>query len=283
MVKLFIDCHAHLIIPPLPSEALEQVEVPIDLADYSPTYTSLEKTILQAQKKEVRYIVGVISHPEVLLHYPLQRQFRNVIHVVGIQRGKAMEDQKKLINLLRKVISTEVPNAIGETGLEYQMGHENPNKPAESFFKKKQKSLFIKQLEIAKEENIPVVIHAGEGTDHDLIKILKKERIESIGGQIHGCQMRRDRIKELINMNFYLSFGLEHTVDPRLQELVKITPVKNILTETDSPYRLIGPPKHFIQPKDVVNITEKLAEIKEMDLHDFQHQILQNARQLFSF
>jgi TatD DNase family protein len=280
---VFIDCHAHLIIPPLPSEALEQVEVPIDLADYNPAYTSLEKIILQAQKNEVRYIVGVISHPEVLHHYPLQRQFRNVIHVLGISRGKAMEDQEKMINMLKDQIATEVPNAIGETGLEYQMGYNNPNKPAESFFKKKQKALFIKQLEIAKEWHLPVVIHAGAGTDHDLLKILKKEQIESIGGQIHGCKMREDRIKELINMNFYISFGLEHTVEPRLQELVKMTPVENILTETDSPYRLIGTPKHFIQPTDVAYITEKLADLKEMDLHDFKNQILQNARKLFNF
>ena len=86
--------------------------------------------------------------------------------------------REKMINLLKESISTEVPNGIGETGLVYQMDYNNPNKPADSFFKKKQKSLFIKQLEIAKEWDLPVVIHAGAGTDHDLMKILKKGQIE---------------------------------------------------------------------------------------------------------
>ncbi len=277
---MFIDCHAHLIFPSFPQEVYE-----MKIEGDFPTSTedSIKKTINEAKHIQVNHIVGVISAPTVFSNYSLQIEYDSIIHVLGIQRGKAMEDHSQLLFMLEKAIDRHKPHAIGEIGLEYESGHEDLSKSDSLLFRRKQQELFRKQIRLAKELNLPIVIHAGYGTDNDLISILTEERADDVGGQIHCYRNKPDSVKELLELGFYLSFGREHTIEDVLQQIVKKTPVERILTETDSPYRLIGEPARFIAPKDVAQIAQKLADIREIEVKEFVKQILRNARELFKF
>lgn len=255
---LFIDCHAHLDIPHATKPAIEEI-------------------VIRAKKNQVDFIVGVIGEPENYSHYHIQREFKNIIHVIGIQRGKALENHDKMISLLENEINLNKPHAIGEIGLEYE-GINNPT------IRKQQKNLFRKQIQLSHEYNLPIVIHAGYGTDKDLVSILNEERAGDLGGQIHCIRNGLDATKEILDLGFFLSFGYPHITEAHLSANVEQVPVERMLTETDSPYGLIGdPPKAKLLPEDVVKITKNLALMKGITVNEFSNKVIKNARQLFKF
>ena len=280
MIKLYIDCHAHIFFSPLPAEAFDE-----DIRDEVPTPTMefINKMISNAKEKGVSHIVGVISNPNYFSRYQKQLELENIIHVIGIARNNALEDHSHMISQLEKEIERKVPYGIGEIGLEYLYGFDKLNEHEKNTFKKKQQELFKKQIRLAKELDIPIVVHAGYGTDKDLVEILKHEQAQDVGCQIHGYMSKVELASELLDLGFYFSFGYLHTKEEELKRIIEITPLERILTETDSPYHLMDSPKKFILPEDVVLITDKIAIFKEIKPEVFTNQIMRNARELFRF
>lgn len=277
---MYIDCHAHIFFSPIPPEAIDKDiigEIPTPTMDY------IGGMISNAKKKGVNHIVGVISNPIDFPVYRKQLELKNIIHVIGISRGNALEDQSHLISLLKKEIERKTPHAIGEIGLDYGYGFDNLTADDKRTFKKKQQELFGKQIQLAKEYDIPIVVHAGYGTDKDIVKVLKQEHAQEVGGQIHGYMSKRESLTELIDSGFYISFGYYHSKEEELKKIVEMTPMERILTETDSPYHLIESPKRFILPEDVVLVSGDIARLKEVGLEEFTNQINKNAKNLFKF
>ncbi len=277
---MYIDCHAHLFFSSIPAEAIDEDitgVIPIPNMDF------IGKMISNAKEKSVNYIIGVISNPNDFPRYQEQVELENIIHVIGISRGNALEDQPHMISLLEKEIERKVPHGIGEIGLDYAYGFDNLNEHEKNTMKKKQQELFVRQIQIAKEIDVPIVVHAGYGTDKDIVKILKQEQAQDVGGQIHGYMSNEGLVSELLDIGFYFSFGYLHTKEEELKRIIEITPLERILTETDSPYHLLESPKRFILPEDVVLITDKIAIFKEIKPEVFTNQIMRNARELFRF
>ncbi len=280
MIDLYIDCHAHLFFSPIPLEAIDEDitgEIP------TPTMEFISKMISSAKEKAVSHIVGVISNPNDFPSYRLQLEFENIIHVIGIQRGKALEEHSHLISLLNKEIERKMPHAIGEIGLDYGYGFDNLNNRERETLKKGQQELFRKQIRLAKDFDLPIVVHAGYGMDKDIVEILKQEQAQDVGGQIHGYMSKNEYVSEVLDMGFFISFGYIHTIEEELKEIIEITPLERILIETDSPYHLIDSPKRFILPEDVYLITDEIAHLKGIKPEVFANQIMKNARDLFRF
>jgi len=280
VIKIYIDYHAHVFFSPIPREAIDEDfegEIP------TPTMEFIGKMITDAKKKGVSNIVGVISNPNDFPSYRSQLELENIIHVLGIQRGKALEDHLYLISLLRREFEVKLPHGIGEIGLDYEYGVENLNEQEKIIFWKKQRDLFRKQIRLAKEFELPIVVHAGFNTDRDLVEILKEEKAVDVGAQIHGYMSKKEFVSELLDMGFYFSFGYIHTRDKDLRKIVELVPLEQILTETDSPYHLIESPKRFIVPKDVVMIANEIAFLKEVKPEILANQVMKNAREIFRF
>lgn len=204
MIDLYIDCHAHLFFSPIPAEAIDEDitgEIPI------PNRAFIGKMISNAKEKGVSHIVGVISNPNDLPRYQEQLELENIIHVIGISRGNALENQSQIISLLEKEIERKIPHGIGEIGLDYAYGFDKLNEHEKNTIKKKQQELFGSQIQIAKEIDVPIVVHAGYGTDKDIVKILKQEQAQDVGGQIHGYMSNEELVSELLDIGFYFSFG----------------------------------------------------------------------------
>lgn len=277
---MYIDCHAHVFFSPIPTEEIDKDiigEIPV------PTIDFINKTITNARKKGVSHIIGVISNPKDFPRYKKQLELENIIHVIGISRNNALEDHSHMISLLEKEIERKIPHGIGEIGLDYEYGFDKLNENEKNIFKKKQQELFRKQIQIAKEIDIPIVVHAGYGTDKDIVEILKQEKAHDVGGQIHGYMSKKGLISKLLDMGFYFSFGYSHLKEEEMEGIVEITPSERILTETDYPYHLMDSPKKFILPEDVVLITNKIAMLKEVDIKHFTNQVMRNAKELFRF
>jgi len=277
---LYVDCHAHVFFSPIPEEAIDEDiigEIPTPNMDF------IGKMISNAKEKGVSHIVGVISNPNDFPRYQEQLELENIIHIIGISRSNALENQSHIISLLEKEIERKIPFGIGEIGLDYAYGFDKLKEHNKNTIKKKQQELFERQIQIAKEFDVPIVVHAGYGTDKDIVKILKQEQAQDVGGQIHGYMSNEELVSELLDIGFYFSFGYLHTREEELKKIIEITPLERTLTETDSPYHLLESPKKFILPEDVVFITDEIANLKEIEPEVFTNQVMRNARELFRF
>ena len=275
---MYIDCHAHLFFTPFQNKIIETDiigEIP------NPSYGYIKKMIKRAKEREVNLIIGVISNPDDFYRYKEQLKLDDVGHIIGISRNHSFKDHDNLIFLLEAEIEKCIPHGIGEIGLDYSYNFNKLKKPEIHLIKQKQQDLFRKQIRLAKEYDIPIVVHAGYNTDKDIVKVIKEENAQDVSGQIHGYMCDKDLVIELLDLGFYFSLGYLHIRDEELKKIVEITPLERILTETDAPYHLLESPKRFILPEDVIFIAQEIANLKETNLKDFNKQVYKNVKSLF--
>jgi len=277
---MYIDCHAHVFFSPFKADVIDNDicrEIP------EPNIDFIIRMIHSAEKKGVNKIIGVISNPDDFPRYEEQLRFKNIGSVIGISRNHALKDQTHLLSLLRTEIDKSIPIGVGEIGLDYSYGFDTLSEQEKNIIKKKQQELYRRQIKLAREFEIPIVVHAGYKTDNDIVSIIKKEHAEEVGGQIHGYMSDRDLVGELLDLGFYFSFGYLHTRENDLKNIIEITPLERILTETDAPYHLMENPKQFILPEDIVLIVEEIANLKDVRVKYLASQVERNVKALFRF
>ncbi|MBK5113882.1 MAG: TatD family hydrolase [Candidatus Heimdallarchaeota archaeon] len=260
---MFIDCHAHL-------------------NNITSTENPLERVIDDAAKVGVDFIVGVISNPKSYSFYEQQLKFSNIISVLGIYSLPPDDVIDQKLTLLQNEIEENKPNAIGE--LFYTTVNDSARQ-------KRIDELFRKQIQIAHQYDLPIVTCTGYSSSNDFLKLLKEEKAEILGGQIHCCRNSLNVVNSLLDMGFYLSYGSPPSMnlinpldDERITELIKQTPLEHILTETDSPAGMIDePPKPRYTPSKIPEIVKNLASVKEIDIEEFANIVLKNAQKLFDF
>ena len=145
--------------------------------------------------------------------------------------------------------------AIGEIGLDYKSEY--------VLFKEKQKEVFLKQLDLARELNLPVIFHC-RFAHEDLIEILnyKLKTINyKLKGVIHCFAGTWEQAQKYLEMGFYLGFnGIIFKLD--LDEIIKKTPLDRILVETDCPYLTPPQVEGRNEPLYVKYVAERIAKIK---------------------
>lgn len=175
--------------------------------------------------------------------------------------------------------------AIGEIGLDYYYRPKTKTRLEE--FKKLQKEVFIKQLELAEELNLPVIIHcrmAFEG----LYEILKDRKLK---GVIHCFTGSWQEAQKFIDLGFYIGInGIIFKLD--LDEVIKNCPLDKILTETDCPYLTPLPavalakagPDDYVrnEPIFVKHVIQKIADLKGLTSDQVSEQTTKNAKELFA-
>lgn len=178
-----------------------------------------------------------------------------------------LEEIKKIAKQTAKIV------AIGEIGLDYYWNQEN---------KELQKQAFIKQIELANELQLPIVIHTREAV-MDTIEILKKnEPIQK--GVFHCCPLNRELVKEALRLGFYISFAGPVTFKnaKNADEIISMVPKEKMLIETDSPYLSPEPLRgKRNDSRNVKYIAQKIAQVKKMDLEDVASITYQNAENIF--
>jgi len=170
--------------------------------------------------------------------------------------------------------------AIGETGLDYyQMWAEN--KEEEQAAKDAQKELLKKHLVLAKESDLPVILHCRDAYE-DLIEFLKKQ--EKIPGVIHCFLASREIARQFLALGFYLGFTgiITFTDDQELFEVVKEVPLEKMFIETDAPY--LAPAAYRgkrCEPIYVEEVAKKIAALKNIPVEQVIEQTGKNAEEFF--
>ena len=186
----------------------------------------------------------------------------------GDMKDSDIEELRQLVRNNRKII------AIGEIGLDYHW----PEPDRET-----QKKWFVRQLELARELELPVVIHSRDAAD-DTIKILEDEKAGEIGGVMHCYSYSRELSERILKMGLYIGVGgvITFKNGRRLAETVEAAPMDRIVVETDSPY--LAPEPYRGRRNSSANlrlIISRIAEIKGLTAEEVADITYDNAVRMY--
>lgn len=164
--------------------------------------------------------------------------------------------------------------AIGEIGLDYYYLYTE---------KETQKYWFSRQIELAKELDLPILIHDRDAHG-DTLDILKAHKRQNLRGILHCFSGSLETARELMKLGFYISFAgpLVFPKSHKLKEVAKEIPMDRILIETDSPY--LTPPPHRgkrNEPSHVIYVALEIARLKGVPLETVISQTRQNALDIY--
>ncbi len=164
--------------------------------------------------------------------------------------------------------------AIGEIGLDYHYLYTD---------KDTQKYWFERQIQMAKELDLPILIHDREAHG-DVLEILKRNADSRVGGFVVCFCGWFVTAKELMKLGFYISFAgpVVFSKIIKLKEVAADIPMDRLLIETDSPY-LTPPPYRGKRndPSNVLLVAEELARIKNMDVQELIDITRENAMKIY--
>lgn len=158
----------------------------------------------------------------------LMKKYSFVYGAVGVHPSESVELNENLMDWLKHAAGEKKVVAIGEIGLDYYWKEPDPDI---------QKHWFVRQLELAREVNLPIVVHSRDAAK-DTLDIIRAERAGELGGVIHCFSYSVEMAKEYLNMGFYLGIGgvLTFSNAKKLKEVVACMPMDRIVLETDCPY-----------------------------------------------
>ncbi len=241
--------------------------------------------IKNARKANLSHIVSAGIHPSKI---PQQQKLAQIDFPISLNYGlhpwEAAKLNKKEIDqtltLLREALQASSkytpPVAIGEIGLDL-----SPKLPPESH--DLQRYAFREQLAIAKEYDLPIVIHAIR-SHHLILKILKSDQLPPKLGMIHGFSGHPDLAKSYLKMGLYLSFGsnITYPKSRKTRLALKEIPLDRLLVETDAPDSPPAPLHGQLnEPANLPLIIEKIAQIREEPFEKITAQTTSNSQKLF--
>lgn len=210
----------------------------------------------------------------------ISKKYDFIYSICGISPNDIPQTKEELwknIEEISEIVKQNKNNkmvAIGEIGLDYYWNKEN---------KELQKEAFIKQIGLANELDLPIVIHSRDASV-DTIEILKKYKVKS-KGIFHCCQFNQEMIREALELGYYISFAGPVTFNNsrNASEIVKMVPLDKILIETDSPY--LSPEPNRGKRNDSRNvryIAQKIAEFKGIDVEEIAKVTYENGMRIFN-
>jgi TatD DNase family protein len=170
--------------------------------------------------------------------------------------------------------------AIGECGLDYFRLPEDEIEKQENI--KKQKEVFIAQIEFAKKVKKPLIVHIREASN-DSRQILIDYNAKEVGGVLH-CFNASEHLLALSEHNFYFGIGgvLTFKNAKKLVEILPKIPKEKLLIETDAPYLTPHPHRgERNEPYYTVFVSGKMAEILDLSDDEIQNLTTNNAKKLF--
>lgn len=229
----------------------------------------------QLHQEGISYILNASASPESLEDsIELSEKYPFIYAALGIHPHDADKMNEDLIDKIRVLSKKDKVVAIGEIGLDYYYD----NSPRDT-----QKYWFERQIELAKELKLPIIIHDRDAHE-DTVNILKKTDAGQVGGIFHCFSGSAQMALDMIKLNMYISIGGPVTFKNARKtiEVVQAVPLEKLLVETDSPYLS---PEPFRGKRNnsgyLVHIIRKIAEIKGISESEVAEATLANAKKVF--
>lgn len=235
----------------------------------------LEQVIERAKSEKVEKIVVVgFDRPTITRAMELIEEYDFIYAAIGWHPVDAIDMTDEDLAWIKDLSQHEKVVAIGEMGLDYYWD-KSP--------KDVQKGVFRRQIALAKEVKLPIVIHNRDATE-DVVTILKEEGAAEVGGIMHCFTGSLETAKACMEMNFYISFGGPVTFKnaKKPKEVVKEIPSDKLLIETDCPYLTPVPFRgKRNEPSYVKYIAEQIAELREISFEELAELTTKNAKKVF--
>ena len=254
-MNLIFDTHAHY-----DDEAFEE---------------DREELLLSLPKQGVRKVVNVgASLASCKKTIELMQQYEFVYGALGVHPNEVGELDEESLAWLREQCRLEKCVAVGEIGLDYYYDQPEPSI---------QKQWFIRQLDLARELSLPVVIHSREAAK-DTIDIMKQQHAEEIGGVVHCFSYTKETAKIMLDMGFYIGIGgvLTFKNGVKLKEAAAFIPMDRIVLETDSPY--LSPVPYRGKRNSSLHlpyVVAELAQIKGISEDEVRRITWENAHRMY--
>jgi len=232
-----------------------------------------DEVIKRASAAGVGYIINVGSDlKNSKAAVEIAAKYENVYATVGLHPHDAKNLDDKAFIEFKKLAKRPKVVAIGEVGLDY---YRNLSP------KKEQEEVFVKFLKLAKELNLPLVIHAREADDDALFMLKEYKPKKAV---LHCFSASMEMLEEALAMGLYISYTCAVTFKnaENLRQLVINTPIERLMLETDAPY--MAPQKYRgsrCEPAYVVILAEEIARLKGLSVADIARITTLNVKQFF--
>lgn len=238
---------------------------------------SIEEELALARDMGVVYhnVVG-FDRPTIERALELADQHPEIYATLGWHPTEAGSYDDETEDYLRQVLAHPKVIALGEIGLDYYW-MEDP--------KELQIEVFKRQIALAKELDLPFVVHTRDALD-DTYRGIKEVGVGPRGGIMHSFSGSVDAAERFMELGMMISFSGVVTFKKAtdIQEAAQRLPLENILVETDAPY-LAPVPKRGRENKTAYTryVVEKIAELRDISLEEVANATTENAKRIFGF
>lgn len=237
-----------------------------------------DELILAVHESGVHPIINVgasIHSTQTTLE--LAKRYPFIYAAVGVHPSDVADLNEDTFAWLKEQTTYAKTVAVGEIGLDYYWDKE-------ADVQEKQRYWFGRQLQLAREADLPVIIHSRDAAA-DTLQVMRDNHAETIPGVIHCYSYSPELAQEFVRMGYYIGVGGVVTFKnaKKLVETVQTIPMERILLETDSPY--MAPEPHRGTRNDSRNIPyviAKIAELKGITPQAVERITEENAYRLFA-
>ena len=229
----------------------------------------------ECRAQRIEYIVNVsASLQSVKTTLALADSYDFIYAAAGVHPSEVGELNEESFTWLKEQCRHPRTVAVGEIGLDYYWDKENHET---------QKYWFQRQLELAKELELPIIVHSRDACA-DTLEEIKKAHTPELRGVIHCFSYAPEIAREYLDMGYYIGVGGVVTFKnaKKLKEVVKMLPPERILLETDCPY--LAPVPYRGKRNSSLNlpyVAAAVAELKGMETGEVIRITNENARKLY--
>jgi TatD DNase family protein len=251
----FIDTHAHLYSTPIKENIEGIMKNAIDNGIDTIIMPAIDSTTLEAML-------------EVEKTYP-----QNTIAMMGLHPCSVKENVKEELAIIEAQLQKRKFIAIGEIGLDYYW---------DKTFTTEQMHAFEIQMQWALDYKLPIAIHTRNAMG-ETIEAVKPFAKKGLRGIFHCFSGSKESAEQIISMDFHLGLGGVLTYkNAGVAEAIKDIPMEWLVLETDAPYLSPVPYRGKTnEPSYMIQVAMKLAEIKNLPLHEIASITTNNAEKLF--
>lgn len=225
--------------------------------------------------KNVEYIVNVGASIESSKRsIALAEKYPFIYAAVGVHPDEVGELDDEKFEKLREWTTHEKVKAVGEIGLDYYWDKEQHDL---------QKHWFMRQMELAHEVNLPIIVHSREAAKDTLDMIIAAKPLD-LSGIIHCYSYSVEQAREYLNMGYYIGIGgvLTFKNAKKLKEVAEYAPLSRIVLETDCPYLAPVPYRGKRNDSSKLSyVVEELAAIKQMPVEEVIRITNENGKKLY--
>lgn len=229
----------------------------------------------EMRQHAIQYIVNVgASLQGIRDTFDLMQKYDFIYGALGVHPDEVGELTEEKIQWIKGLLGHEKAVAVGEIGLDYYWDKQDHLV---------QKKWFVRQLQLAKECNLPIVVHSRDAAQ-DTFDIIKREHAGTTGGVIHCYSGSVEMAGEYVKMGYYIGIGGVVTFKNArvLKKVAAEIPLEHIVVETDSPY--LAPVPNRGKRNSSLNLPYVIAAIaaaRGITAEEVESQTFENALKLY--